>query len=237
MGIWMRPNRNETIVKLTTIAPLMKKVILSSISLLLVATASASTTFQIQTGDILNVAGSNVPLSSIGVLVVDTSSNGFGGSTQLTGLSWVGKTLGVGQFGADADDLIVGVFQAADLGGVVGFGDTVVVNYSGAVTSGDRLGLFWFPTLSTVGGVVPANLSQMGFFQSDLANGASGGTSGMVLPADTGALLTLAYFDSGVVGPSGVAPSALQAFSLVPEPGRVATLSLALAFGLLRRRR
>lgn len=204
--------------------------------ILFAGVAQASTTYNVQIGNILDSSGSNVALGTVGILVVDTQNNGFAGSSPSTYTDLIGLALSSGQ--SVGDDIIVGVYQASDLGGVIGFNDSTVVNYTGNITDADKLALYWFPGVTTVGATLGAGQSSMGFFRSDTVSIDSGGSFAFILPSDTGALGSLAYFDSTVVPSSGISSSQLQAQSIsaVPEPSRILFLALG-GMGLLMRRR
>ena len=210
----------------------MKFLLSASALLLFSASAFSSTTFQVQVGNILDSSGANVAAGTVGVLMISTTDANFAGSSNYADL--VGLQLTAGQ--AVGDDIIAAVFQAGDLGGVIGFGDLVTVNYTGNISQNDQLALLWFPGVTSTGAVLGAAQSEYGFFRSDSVSANSGGDTSFVLPADTGAALTLAYFDSGVAAGSGVAPGDLRAQG-VPEPSRAVLAGLGLLGLFFRRRR
>ena len=201
--------------------------------------ASASVSISFSAGVIRQSNGTPVPLNAIGVLVVDSANNGFGTDTSI-----VGSTLTVGSSLGEADNIILQVFSAPDLGGgLIGFSDNVSYSYTGslATAAGAPLELVWFPTISVVGATIAPSVSY-GYYRTDSIDANSGADIGFIAPPDNfnGAL---GAFDN-VTSPGAVAsPSNLTAShttTAVPEPSSVVLLvagGFLMTGALLRRRK
>lgn len=137
-----------------------------------------------------------VPAGSVVILVADTDK-----ATSPGLANPLGTTLRAGStLGGASGDLIVGVYQASDLGdGVIGvdFGGTTLA-YTGALTAGTDLYLLWFPGVSTVGNVV-GSAQPFGAYRSDTVDRNGGSDIAFVTPSD-GATVTLNAFDTGLGG-------------------------------------
>ena len=203
-----------------------------------------SVTLQMQIANVRDSSGALIPANSIGVLVADTTSSGF--ATGQTGIAdWIGTTLTAGStvFG-HSNEQILGVFQAnnsLNTGmGFTGNGGSVNFNLTGGVAAGQNMELVWFPTISTLGSVVPSNVSQVGFYTNPTANTVSGGNTGFVVPAD-GTNKSLFYFDNTVPGASasGVTTANLSATAVAaaPEPSRALLALIGVGLTLFIRRR
>lgn len=209
--------------------------LLSSFALLVASSAFGSTTFQLEIQEAYTSSGSHVAVGTIGILVADSDGSGtFSGSTAETYTSIVGTTLSAGS--AIGTDRIVGVVQAADLGGgpgPFGFGDILQVFNTGGVTTNTKLAFYWFPGLTTIGDALAANQAQMGFYRNDLA--ADGGVAFAMPGSDSGATLNLLATS---VSSGGTTPNlSLTAFNIAPEPSRAMLAGLGLMGLVIRRRR
>ena len=206
------------------------------------ASSFGSVTLQMEIANVRDSSGALVSAGSIGVLVADTTSSGF--ATGQTGITdWAGTTLTAGNtVSGHSNEQILAVFQAnnslATGMGFTGNGGSVNFNLTGGISAGQNMELVWFPTISTVGSVVPSNVSQVGFYTNPTANAVSGGNTGFVVPAD-GANKPLAYFDSVIATGSGVSQANLSATAVTaaPEPSRALLALIGTGLTLFIRRR
>lgn len=193
-------------------------------------TARATVTLQVFGGPFFEPDGTTlVSENSIGILVADTTGNGF-----LTIESLAGFDLTVGDYWGD--DLVMGVFGAASDSTI---GDTLSgLTYSGNFGEGDAIGFYWFPELFSVGGTITGTTS-WGFYRTNLIDGNSGADMAFYMPTD-GTDGTLAFFHSGFA--SGAIASiadftATSGASAVPEPGTSAALMGVVMLGFVAARR
>ena len=201
-----------------------------------------SVTLQMQIANVRDSSGALVPANSIGVLVADTTSSGF--ATGQTGIAdWIGTTLTAGNTVAGhSNEQILAVFQAnnslATGMGFTGNGGSVSFTPTGSIAAGQNMELVWFPTISSLGSVVPSNVSQVGFYTNPTANAASGGDTGFVVPAN-GSSKTLAFLDSTIATGSGVSQANLTATAVAaaPEPSRALLALIGAGLTLFIRRR
>lgn len=207
----------------------MKKIFLAA-CLFWSSVTFASVTINFTGAEINDAAGSSVGLGTVGILVVDSSGNGFSGSTANTFSEIVGLSLTEGV--SIGDDTILKVFTASDLGGAVGFASSLVgYDYAGAIGGNDKLAIYWFPGITTIGGTVQSTQAEVGFYRSDSVD--VGADIGFVLPTSDGTY-NMGFFSTNFGG--SVTPSSLNAFNTTPEPSRVLFLALG-GMGLLMRRR
>lgn len=186
-----------------------------------------------QAGAIRQANGNEVAIGSIGVLIADTNNDGLG--------NLYGSTLNVSSALGGSDNIILGLFQAKDIGGVVGFSATInydYASYSGFETN-DNLYLVWFPTISAVGVTLGANVNY-GYYRNSLADENSASDIGFVAPSDSSSP-NLFVFDNVTNPGSAATPAELTALSYtaIPEPTSVALVTMggALAVGAVLRRR
>lgn len=107
---------------------------------------------------------------------------------------------------------------------------------SAGLNSGDKLGVYWFPGRTTASNTLPSSNFEIGGFHRTAANTPSGGSSGLVMPADN-ADVTMAYFDNNITGGnSGIASTEFQAITAVPEPSALMLIGTGLFIMILRRR-
>jgi len=173
------------------------------------------------TGILRDENGAMISLGAVGLLVADVDGNGL--ADPLGGALSVGNTLGGG-----SDDLILGVYQAIDLGTDQNGFDlgATTFSYSGAFSEGDALWLVWFPTIATPGSTVAAG-TVYGTFRTDAIDTASGGTMAWTAPAD-GTNQDLFSLDAALGGDPAVSEAAFTAnFVTVPEPAGGALFAVA----------
>lgn len=178
--------------------------------------------------------GQPIQDGSFGIVVADTSGNGFLGdytsaSSDFNAFDGTSLTFG-SALGGSSDDVIVASLTAADYFGYQSFtssGGFESANYSG----GTNLALYWFSDLTTAS--ITGAVSQYGFYRSDTSE-AGTGTIAFVVPSPGS--YTLAGTLSEVGGNASVADLTAVA---VPEPSTYAMMlgALALGFVAYRRRR
>jgi hypothetical protein len=109
-----------------------------------------------------------------------------------------------------------------------------IIDFPG-LSSGDKLGIYWFPGRTIASNTLPSDSFEIGGFQRSDANSASGGEAGLVVPPD-GYNLIVAYFDNATTsGGSGIDQKNFEAIA-VPEPSTLFLLGTSILFYLLRRR-
>lgn len=177
----------------------------------------------------------SIPSTSVGVLVVDKTGDGFASSLDiLDSILDVGNNLGI------VSNEILRVVAAEDLGfGGLGF-NLAPTNFDlvGGISQGDSLGFYWFTNLSP-GDTVTAGTSY-GFFRSDSVLSGSGADFAWSVPADGSIIELSAYLDSITGSSDGISNSTFSAsLTVVPEPATYAAIFgvLALALVAYRRRR
>jgi hypothetical protein len=116
-----------------------------------------------------------------------------------------------------------------------GYGSMLNINYSGNLTSGDALQLYWFPSL-TLNSTSFGSYTPYGTYRTDTISSSS--DIAWTLPSD-GATVTLNFFTSSTGVDGAVADSFGNAsLSTVPEPvTTVALLGGAAGLFVMHRRR
>lgn len=196
---------------------------------------SASITVAFSVGLIRDQLGAQAQLGSIGILVADTTGDGFIGDISSEGAQVANTTLSNGQFiGGSGDDVIIGVMSANDNFAIGTVFDAVLpISYTGNHTVGDAWALYWFPAETSAGSTVTSG--NYGFYRSDTFEAAAGADIAFVAPAD-------GFFWNLVAGGTdigGTVPdAALSATLMIPEPSTYAAIfgAIAVLVGLLRRR-
>jgi len=106
-------------------------------------------TILMDAGNLSDRLGNLAPSNSIGVLVVDTGNNGFTDPQPGFALS-VGATWGT-------DDKVIGLWDLSAIAADYGDGqlfDQVVASYTSAIMPGQKLQLYWFPSLTLASNTV-----------------------------------------------------------------------------------
>jgi hypothetical protein len=207
---------------------------------LLTTVAAFPVTFNIGLDGVRDGSGNYVPMSTLVLVLVDTTGNGFG-STAAAGDS---TTLG-SAFGG-SDDLIVwrGDFAGGDDGA---FLDSINFNSgTGLIPANSSIAIVWLPTLTTASFNLVSGASY-GLYTSTAAT-QFGSTAAWTTGASNSAVYTLNVFtatNTGLIAdnqlyPDRLADSVLTAnATVVPEPAELAGIfgALALAAAFVRRRR
>ena len=162
------------------------------LALILLGSASASVSISFTAGMIRGADGLPVDLNTVGVLVADTAHDGFGTAETLPG-----STLLVNSSLGGADNIILQVFQAEDLGGgLIGFNGNVNYTDVTLVSPGTPLAFFWFPTIKSAGETISKSVSVgYGVYRTDSIDIASGAGIAFSAPPD-GSNSALAVFDN-----------------------------------------
>jgi hypothetical protein len=177
-----------------------------------------------------------MPDGGTAVLIVDSAGNGFGDFTFASN-----PALATSRWSTDLDDIAVGIFEigASETGVITG--NTGDFNLSGGLSTGDKVGILWYPNLPwspTLTG--PGYNQQFGFYRDNIGGGAFGPEDRFELPGD-GIAVTL-YREVGVDGYPNPAPGSgivADKWTVIPEPSTVVLVglsALAVASGLRRRK-
>jgi hypothetical protein len=208
----------------------MKKTLVAALLGLSLGAASSHATVNLSLyGGVLR-DGSGTALADGGLLVLVASTTDSIFSAPLPDVSIsVGSLFG-------GDDQIVGLFSiSADNSGMTGgYGSLLNLNYSGNLTAGDNLQLYWFPTLTTASTSF-GSYTPYGAYRTDAI--ASGSDIAWVLPSD-GASVALNFFTSSSGFGTEADSLGNASLSTIPEPATtVALLGGAAALFVAFRRR
>lgn len=209
----------------------MKTLALTSTLMLFSAVASASVTFNLAVGPLLDQNGNAIPEGSLIQLIYLTGSKTTLSTDPLLPGSFVHEDEVVFcQFGMDSS------LSGADIGGYSE--SSVVINFEDAgLTAGAQLAFRWFPTLEV--GDTPVAGDAYG--QSNplyLVGGVNNGDS-WIAPGD-GGWKDIVYMDNGIDFGGLVPTTELRAtYQVIPEPSTYALGGVGLLGALvaLRRRR
>lgn len=208
----------------------MKKVLTAALLSLALGSTSAiaTTSLSLYGGSLRDSSGNTLSDGGLILLVASTTDSLFSSPLPDASIS-VGSLFG-------GDDQIVGMFEVSQLNSGIagGYGSTFNISYSGNLTSGDALQLYWFPSL-TLASTSFGSYTPYGTFRTDAI--ASDSDIAWVLPSD-GATVTLNFFTTSS-GLGGEADSLGNAsLSTVPEPATtVALLGGAAGLFVMHRRR
>lgn len=202
---------------------------------------------------LLNSSGNAIPVGSKGVIVVDSSRDGF---SQGAALQTV--TLGSATFGA-SDNFVIGVItgQDAGLGGsgqlTNGYGGavsglTVVAgNTAGVINPGDFLAIYWFPNITNTSTQLAGQ--SYGFYAGEGAGLVPTGSDiSWAIPADGFSGNLFAYSPQALTDGASLTPdvgdptqleftAGLTVPPIVPEPSTYAAVFGLLALGYAVRNR
>ncbi len=155
-------------------------------------------------------------------MVIDPTGDGFaplnGGESLTVGASWGNDIV------LQIEDLTAGGTDGLYLG-------SMTVTYTAPITSGDKIIMYWFPTLTLSSSSLSFGDSY-GSYRDDV--GLDGGAP-WSLPADTGAALALNALTVSFGG--SLVDGSLIANQVVPEPSTLVLVGLGLlGMAALRRR-
>ncbi len=190
-----------------------------------------------QIAPLRNSSGNIISAGTLGLLVIDQSSNGLlnAANTVLSANSFIG---------GGTDDLIVSTYLATDISGSgdIGFDFSgATINVTGNTSAGDALYFVWFPTLtaSAVGTTVGGGVSY-GAFTSAVKD-ASSDIAWVVAPDGQNVAI---YAISGALGGDPALTNSQATASLtttggvvIPEPSSFAALAGLAAVGMAASRR
>jgi hypothetical protein len=140
--------------------------------------------------------------SSIGVADVSIVRADFGGATITKGTSVGGA-------------MIVATGQVSADGFAQRFIQWTNEDYQ-VLQAGGLLGLYWFPGILAVTAVLPESGFAIGGMQETTPDPDSGGNAGMIVPANNGQSITVAFFDAGETGSSSSLP--MNRFTAIEVP-------------------
>jgi hypothetical protein len=208
----------------------MKKVLTAALlSLALGSTSAVATTnLSLFGGTLSDSSGNAMADGGLILLVASTTDSIFSSPLPDASIS-VGSLFG-------GDDQIVGMFEIsqANSGIVGGYGSLLSINYSGNLSAGDALQLYWFPSL-TLNSTSFGSYTAYGTYRTD--NVTSDSDIGWALPSD-GTTVTLNFFTSSSGLGSEANALGNASLSTVPEPATtVALLGGAAGLFVMHRRR
>lgn len=207
----------------------MKKITSMLLALSLGAvSAQATVNFSLFGGILRTSGGTAIADGGLVLLVASTTDSVFTGPLG-TDSTTVGSVFG-------GDNVIVGAFSTslANSGFTGGYGASLNLTYSGNITAGDTLQLYWFPTLTT-GSATFGMGTSYGVYRTDSVR--AGSDIGWVLPSD-GSTVSLNFYTNST-GVDTLADSLGNAnLTTVPEPATtVALLGGAAGLFVMHRRR
>ena len=213
------------------------------IAALLATPALATVNIQFEFGSLRDSGGTPLASTTLVLLVADTSGDGFFPSA----LDLNGATLSNGQTIGGDKVLYSGTTVNTPANGTIS-GTVFKIDYAAlGINQGDLWAIYWFPGVSAEGAVASPG-DPYGFYRTSVLDQATvdavGATDAMVFPADTGATVRTAYYDSQVLGTFGIASTAnspdpsdyTASLTVVPEPSTIILGALG-GLALLRRRR
>lgn len=210
------------------------------------STAFGSVTMNFDFSYFLNESNNAVLVGSKAVIVVDTLNDGFPQASD-----FFEKNLGATSFGTD--NVVIGVLTAADSG--LGGRGQLINGYSGAVngleltggiTSGKRIGLYFFPSVTST--TASLNGQSYGFYAGNSPTAVpTGSDTGFTIPNDGANVNVFAYspaalVDAGFETNPLVDPTQANFTANltvpIPEPSTYALMGLGLVVvGLIARRK
>jgi len=170
-------------------------------------------TVTVDVGFLYDQVGNYAPSTSIAVLVADTGNNGFVDPQPDSPLA-VGATWG-------ADDKIIGLWELADSGGAEGtLYYSTVVDYIQGIAPGQKLQLYWFPSLTLASNTV--GVTSYGKYSDTNSPPLDGGDPWQIPGGNSSAYLTLYTL---IYGGSVPDSDTLASFSTAVPPGAAFTAS------------
>lgn len=224
------------------------KAVLGLSTLLLSSALQATVTINLELGELTNSSSVALPGGTLWALISEDSSGNLPGglltddslynnSNSSTILShFGGATISAGATIGGGYVVAIGSSAASPAGDIA----ASIVSFdfvAAGLSTGDKLGVYWFPGRTTASNTLPATNFEIGGFHRTAANIDSGGNSGLIMPTDGAPSATMAFFDNNITaGTSGIAPTEFQAITVVPEPSTILLIG-AVLFVMIRRRR
>jgi len=173
----------------------IRVLVLSGILAFTPIAAQSSITFQLGAATLQDSTGNPMPVNGLVLLVATTTDSVFQGPTPTSFVS--------------ADDVEVARFDLSSGSGSGDMDDFATLNLFGSWAAGNRLAIYWFPTL-TKSATAPGAGTAYGFYRDPTPNGAPGtgvdGSDPWFTPADGTTLWTLYFLtsDAGGSNPNSV---------------------------------
>lgn len=219
--------------------------LLSAFLLTLSTNIFASVALNLDIGRMTDSNSVTLPGGTLWALISEDSSGNLPGAlladgslyennnTQTIVNDFAGATIAVGNTIGGGTIVGTGGISTSFAGSVVSTVNFDETNYG--LTSGDKLGIYWFPGLTTTSNTIPSNSDfEIGGFQRTSENTPSGGTGGLVVPG-AGNTVNAYFLDSEIETNSGINQTSFEAVA-VPEVSTLLFLSISLVLQTLRRR-
>lgn len=228
----------------------MNKLLVTATSMIaLLSAADASVTIQFEFEALRDAAGFPMTVPGVAVLIADSNGDGLLPTpAELFDATLSEYQLVGGTTSSDADTIIyAGLTDSSPAPGNFNGTASSLDLASLGLADGDIFGVFWFPSLGSLGTKVPVG-AQYGMYQNSNIDQAVvdlgwGATRGMTIPSEPNTERTQ-FYDTSVILAEGVettinTPSIANftaSLTVIPEPTTLTLSALALV-ALLRRRR